>query len=73
MQKQNTFRRNANLPNPVKKGKPKIITINFKEHEQEVKRIWEGKPPANLVERWKKKVIGAIKKNITIHHPCYLE
>src|SRR5206468_11375793 len=54
MQKQNTFRRNANVPNPVKKGKPKIIKINFKEHEQEVKRIWEGKPPAKLVERWKK-------------------
>jgi hypothetical protein len=44
---------NANVPNPINKGKGKVVKINWKEHEQEVKRIWEGKPPNKLVERWK--------------------
>jgi hypothetical protein len=48
-----TFR-NANVPHSVIKGKGKIEKINFKEHQEEVKRIWEGKPPAKLEERWKK-------------------
>ena len=48
-----TFK-NSNTPKPVKLPKGKIEKIDFKEHEQEVRRIWEGKPPDKLVERWKK-------------------
>jgi len=47
-----TFK-NSNVPKPMQKGKGKIEKIDFKEHEQEVKRIWEGKPPVKLIERWK--------------------
>ena len=49
-----TFK-NSNVPKPMQKGKGRIEKIDFKEHEQEVKRIWEGKPPDKLVKRWKEK------------------
>jgi len=40
-----TFR-NANVPKPVNKPKPVLIKIEFtKEQKEEIKRIWEGKPP----------------------------
>lgn len=36
-------------------SKPIIEKIEFiEEQKQEIKRIWEGKPPAKLIERWKK-------------------
>ena len=47
-----TFK-NSNIPKPIKLPKGKIEKIDFKEHEQEVRRICEGKPPDKLVERWK--------------------
>ena len=46
-----TFK-NYNVPKPVKLPKGKLIKIDWKEHEQEVKQIWQGKPPTKLVERW---------------------
>lgn len=51
MQRPHNFQ-NVNVPNPVKKGKGKIEKIDFKEHEEEIKRIWEGKPSAALIKRW---------------------
>jgi len=47
-----TFK-NSNIPKPMQKGKGRIEKIDFGVHEQEVMRIWEGKPPDKLVERWK--------------------
>jgi hypothetical protein len=49
-----TFK-NSNIPKPMRKGKGKIVKIDYKEHEQEVKRIWEGRPSASLVQKWKEK------------------
>ena len=46
-----TFR-NANTPAPLKLPKGKLIKIEFGEHEQEM-RIWEGKPPTKLIEKWR--------------------
>lgn len=48
---------NSNVPNPVVKGKGKVEKIDFKEHTEDIKRIWEGKPPTKLVEQWKEKGI----------------
>ena len=31
-------------------NKPVITKIDFGEHEQEVKRIWDGEPPTKFVE-----------------------
>ena len=47
-----TFK-NSNVPKPMQKGKGRIEKIDFKEHEQEIKRIWEGRPSASLVQKWK--------------------
>ena len=47
-----TFK-NSNIPPPFKLPKGKVERIDFKEHEQEIKRIWKGLPPASLVEKWK--------------------
>ena len=37
-----TFR-NANVPKPIKKGKGRIVKIDFGEHAEEIKRILEDK------------------------------
>ena len=47
-----TFK-NYNVPTPLKLPKGKLEKIDWKEHEQEVKRIWQGLPPAKLVQKWK--------------------
>ena len=39
-------------------SKGRLIKIDFGEHEQEVKRIWEGKPPSQLMERWKEEGVS---------------
>ncbi len=52
-----TFR-NYNVPTPLKLPKGTLIKIDWKEHEQEVKRIWSGKPPTKLVERWKEEGVS---------------
>ena len=57
-----TFR-NANVPHAVIKGKGKIEKINFKEHQEEVKRIWEGKALPKWLKDGRKKVYAATKKN----------
>ena len=45
---------NSNVPNPLKLPKGTLQKIEFpKELEEEIKRIWEGKPPTKLVEKWK--------------------
>jgi hypothetical protein len=41
----------SNYPINIRRGK--IVKIDFKEHQEEISRIWEGKPPIKLVERWK--------------------
>jgi hypothetical protein len=39
----------------MNESKRTIERIEFiEEQKQEIKRIWEGKPPAKLIERWKK-------------------
>ena len=52
-----TFK-NYNAPPPLKLPKGTLIKIDWKEHEQEIKRIWEGKPPTKLVERWKEEGVS---------------
>lgn len=37
----------------IKKSKGRIQKIDWKEHTEEIKRIWEGKPLDKLVEKWK--------------------
>jgi hypothetical protein len=54
---QKTFN-NPNVPKPFKKSKGRIERIDFGEHTQEVLRIWDGKPPNKLVERWKETAAG---------------
>ena len=44
---------NSNTPTPLKPPKGRLLKIDWKEHEQELKRIWAGKPPTKLVEQWK--------------------
>ncbi|MFZ0656303.1 MAG: hypothetical protein WAM19_06630 [Nitrososphaeraceae archaeon] len=60
-----TFK-NYNVPKPVRLPKGRLIKIDFGEHEQEVKRIWEGKPLLLWFRDGKKKDLEAIKKNITM-------
>ena len=55
--------KNANTPHSVIKDKGKLIKIDWKEREQEVKRIWEGKPPAKLIEKWKEAGLGSINQD----------
>lgn len=52
-----TFK-NYNVPAGIKLPKGTLIKIDWKEHEQEIKRIWEGKPPTKLVERWKQEGVS---------------
>ena len=47
-----TFK-NSWIPPTLKLPKGKITKIDFKEHEQELERIWSGSPPAKLMEKWK--------------------
>ncbi len=49
--------KNANVPKPVSLPKGTLIKINFGEHENEVKRIWAGKPPMQLVKKWQEQGI----------------
>jgi hypothetical protein len=64
--------KNSNTP-LFKKPKGKLIKIDWKEHEQEIKRIWEGKPPAKLVERWKEEGIRSNQEKYYTPGPCHLE
>ena len=36
----------------------KLLKIDFGEHTDEIKRIWEGKPPTKLVEKWKEEGVS---------------
>ncbi len=61
MPPQKTFK-NANTPTALKLPKGKLIKIDFGRYEQEIKRIWEGKPPTKLVERWGRE--GVSRSNV---------
>ena len=58
---------NGNTPTPLKLPKGKLIKINWKEHEQEVKRLWEGKPPTKKVEQWKQEALRSNQEQY--YHP----
>ena len=47
----------------------KLLKIDFGEHTDEIKRIWKGKPPTKLVEKWKEEGVSMfeMQKNTIMH------